>query len=137
MKKSSAAQGARSVLDNYRVVAIACVAGLVIMSLTLLLAAFVISSVDVPQSAISPIAIAAAVLGSFGAGFICTRMTKGGGLLYGLICGLVIFVLATICEVSFLNGSLGILALYKLIISVTAAMIGGVMGVNRRRKIRR
>lgn len=136
MKKIAAAQNPRSILENYRVIAIACLVGILITATVLLLAAMVISSIDFPQSGIAPVAIAASVAGCFGAGFICCRMTKGGGLMYGLICGLVIFLLCLLCEVSFLGGELGMLAVYKLIVCVTSAMIGGVLGVNKRRKIR-
>lgn len=136
MKRSSSPKPARTIPENYKVVAIACLLGIVITAVVLLLMAVVISSVDFPQSGIAPAAMFAAMLGCFGSGFICCHSTKSGGLLYGFICGSVIFLLSLLCELSILGGELGMLALYKYIICITSSMIGGVMGVNTRKKIR-
>ena len=132
MKKTG---GQRGVLDNYRVVALACGAGVALVAAVLFAAALVISSVDFPQSGIAPVAILASVIGCFGAGFLCARMTQSAGLLYGLLCGSIIFLLCLVCEVAFLGGGLGVLALYKYAICAISGMIGGVLGVNKRRKL--
>lgn len=136
MKRATAKTTPRTIPENYRVVGVSCLAGLLIIAAVLLLAAVVISSVDFPQSAIAPVAIGASVAGCFGAGFLCGGMTKSGGLLYGLVCGTVLFLLCLLCELSFFEGSLGMLALYKFVICVASAMIGSVLGVNKRKKVR-
>lgn len=136
MKKTPAGASVKNMTENYKVVAFSCLMGIIITAAMLFIAALIISSVDFPQSGIAPLAIGASVAGCFAAGFLCGRITKGGGLLYGLVCGLVIFFLCLLCEVSFMGGEMGILALYKLVVCVTSAMIGGVLGVNKRRKVR-
>lgn len=123
-------------LGNYKIVLMSCFIGTLISSLLLILSAFVISKIDFPQKGIALLAVVVSVIGSFFSGYICCKMTKSGGLLYGIICGSFIFLLSLLCEVSILNGEIGILGLYKFIIHLTAAMIGGVMGVNHRRKVR-
>lgn len=125
----------KTIPESYRAVGIACATGILIIATVLFLAALVISSVDFPQSAIAPVAIGASVAGTFGAGFLCARLTKSAGLVYGLVCGAILFFLCLLCEVSFLGGELGTLAVYKFVICITAGMIGGVLGVNRRRKV--
>lgn len=132
MKKNS---GQRGVLENYRVVALSCAAGLVLVAAVLFAAALIISSMDFPQSGIAPLAIGAAAIGCFGAGFLCARMTQSAGLLYGLLCGSILFLLCLVCEITFLGGDLGVLALYKYAVCAIAGMIGGVLGVNKRRKL--
>lgn len=136
MKRSSAKAATGSVSQSYRTVAIACLIGILITAAVLLLSAVVISSVDFPQSGIAPVAIVAAVLGCFVAGLFCGHATKSAGLLYGLACGSAIYLLTLLCEFSFLGGQIGVLALYKYVICATSAMIGGVLGVNHRRKVR-
>lgn len=136
MKRKPSSGGAKHMEQSYKTVGFSCLVGVLITTALLFLAALVISSIDFPQSAIAPVAIAAAVAGCFGAGFICARKTKSNGMLYGFVCGMVIFFLCLLCEVSFMGGEIGMLALYKLIICVTSAMIGGILGVNKRRKAR-
>lgn len=136
MKKIPTAANAKNVAENYKIIAFSCMLGVLTTAAVLFLSAFVISSVDFPQSGIAPLAIGASVAGCFAAGFICGKVVKGGGLLYGLLCGSVIFLLGLLCELSFMGGEMGILSLYKLVVAVTSAMIGGVLGVNTRRKAR-
>lgn len=136
MKKIPTAANAKNVLENYKVIAFSCLMGIITTAIILFLSAIIISSVDFPQSGIAPLAIAASVTGCFVSGFICGKIIKGGGLLYGLLCGILIFFLCLLCEVSFMGGDMGVLALYKLVVAVTSAMIGGVLGVNSRRKAR-
>lgn len=120
--------------DSYRAVAISCLVGIAIIAVILFLSAIVISSVDFPQRGIDPLAIAAMVVGSLASGFLCGRLTKSGGILYGLLCGTIIFFVCLACELAFIGGELGVLAVYKFAICAISAMIGGILGVNKRRK---
>ncbi|MEG1942297.1 MAG: TIGR04086 family membrane protein [Angelakisella sp.] len=136
MKKVPTGAGGKSILENYKVIVFACLIGIITTATILILSAIVISRVDFPQSGIAPLAIGASVTGAFVAGFVCGKITKNSGLLYGFICGLLIFFASLLCEVSFMGGEMGILALYKMIVAVTASMIGSVLGVNNRKKAR-
>lgn len=91
---------------------------------------------DLPHSAVVPISILAVAAGTILSGYCCARILRERGLLWGLCCGAVIFCLAFFCELMLLGQPIGILALYKFIIYAASGMIGGVLGVNKKRKVR-
>ena len=105
--------------------------GVLIAAIVLLVAAVLMTWVDLPQSAVSPISVAALGLGSLAAGFIAARRTGKNGLLLGAACGLGIFLVTLIAGLLSL-GSVQIgFALFKLAVSVLCGAIGGVLGVGR------
>lgn len=104
----------------------------------LLLCAFaVLMSVrDLPHSVVVPMSILAVTAGTILSGYCCARILREKGLLWGLCCGTVLFLLAFFCELMLLGQPIGILALYKFIIYAASGMIGGVLGVNQKRKVK-
>ena len=91
---------------------------------------------DLPHSAVVPMSILAVAAGTILSGYCCARILREKGLLWGLCCGTVIFLLAFFCELTLLGPVIGPLALYKFIIYAASGMIGGVLGVNKKRKVR-
>ena len=81
------------------------------------------------------VALAAVVAGCFAAGFFCGKALREKGLLYGFICGSILFLLAFFSELLLVGDKISVLLLYKYIIYIASAMIGDVLGVNRRRKV--
>ncbi len=136
MRKPSPADAKKNVLTQYKAVAFSCIAGIVTAFAILTLCAGVMSAVDVPHGAVVPMSILAMVAGCLLAGFLCARIVGSGGLLCGLICASMIFLMAVAAELFVAGGQVGILALYKYVACASSAMIGGVLGVNRRRKVR-
>ena len=78
--------------------------------------------------------ILAVAAGTILSGYCCARILRERGLLWGLCCGTLIFLLTLFCELMLLGQPIGILALYKYIIYAASGMIGGVLGVNKKRK---
>lgn len=72
-------------------------------------------------------------LGSFLSGFLCARLLRNRGLLFGALCGAVIFLPLFIAGY-FLSGGVTAVAAIKLAVTVCAAAIGGVAGVNLKKK---
>ncbi len=141
MKKSQSRRaqpqaGSGSILKQYKVVGISCVVGIVVIFCVLLLCAAVMSAVDVPHSAVVPMSVLAVVTGCLVSGFLCAQIHKSTGLVFGLLCGTVIFLLAFAAELLVVGNEVGVLALYKYVIYAASGMIGGVLGVNKRRKVR-
>ena len=100
----------------------------------LMLAALAVQAVDVPRSAILPIAIAAAAVGAVLAGLTAAAIAKQAGLLLGAACGLTLFLLILLAGFARYAGVSGGNALLKLAVLVLAGGVGGVLGVNMRKR---
>ena len=136
MKKMSVSSESKCLAECSKKICVGSMIGILTIAMVLFCGAFIMSKVDFPQSGIPVITIVALVIGAFVAGFVVARLTRCKGLLYGLACGTLIFFVCVFCELSFMEGELGVLGLYKAAISIIAAMIGGVLGVNKRKKAR-
>ena len=108
--------------------------GILCCILVLLLCSVALSIQDIPQGAIGPMAIGAAVAGSFVAGFCGAKIRREKGLLIGLCCGITIFLFIVLAGFAISGNSFGTLALIKLAVVLFSAMLGGVLGVNSKNK---
>lgn len=100
----------------------------------LMLAALLVQAVDVPRAAIMPLAIAAAAIGAFLAGLTAAAVAGQRGLLFGAVCGLLLWLLILLAGVARYTGVSGGNALIKLAALVLSGSIGGVLGVNLRKR---
>lgn len=117
----------RPVLVGVAVGLIACVGALMLMAL-------VVQSVDVPRAAILPLAIAAAAIGAFLAGLTAAAVARQKGLLLGAVCGLTLWLLILLAGVARYTGVSGGNAVLKLAVLLLCGGIGGVLGVNLRKR---
>ena len=76
------------------------------------------------DSALYPAAIIIEVLAVFGGSFIAAKMHGSRGLIIGLICGLLIFVL-----ILFLGDHSQVSIFFKLLYCLFAGMAGGFLGI--------
>ncbi len=134
---SVSGQADRGMLIKYgKPVAVSCLSGAAIATAILLVFSLVMSVRDVPAVLINPLACAAISVGSFFAGFICARLLRQRGMLLGALCGLLLFGLLLFTSLTLTGEAFGWIVLIKLVIVMTSAMIGGVLGVNTRRRRR-
>ena len=117
----------RPVLVGVAVGLIGCIALLMLMAL-------IVQSVAVPRAAILPLAIIAAAIGAFLAGLTAAAIAKQKGLLLGAVCGLVLWLLILLAGVARYEGVSGGNAVVKLAALVLSGGIGGVLGVNLRKR---
>ena len=111
-------------------------AGALTTAFVLMLFAGLMTVRDVPQMLIAPMAIAAIGAGAAVSGFVCTRITRIGGLVHGALCGGgMTAVLGAAGMV--MGGTPGIPALPRIFCIMLCALLGGVLGVNARRRSRR
>ena len=101
---------------------------------SLMLAALLVQSVDVPRAVILPLAIAAAAIGAFLAGLTAAAVSGQRGLLFGAVCGLLLWLLILLAGVARYAGVSGGNTLIKLAVLVLAGSVGGVLGVNMRKR---
>lgn len=136
MRKPASAPDTKNVVKFSRSLAVSVAMGVVLTFLILCAFAALMSVRDLPHSAVVPMSILAVSAGTILSGYCCACILREKGLLWGLGCGTVIFLMAFFCELMLLGQPIGILALYKYIIYAASGMIGGVLGVNKKRKVR-
>lgn len=107
------------------------VAGALTCLAVLLLLAALLAARDVPQTAVTPMAVAAAAIGAFVGGFVAAKIAGEKGWLFGAACGLLLFLLILVAGgLSMLRDIRGSMLLTKLGVMLAAAAVGGMAGVN-------
>ena len=117
-----------------RPVILGAVVGALCCTLLLAVMAAIVASQDIPKAAITPMAIVAAAAGAFFGGFAAARIAKEKGLLIGGTCGLLLFILVALAGFAFLKEIRGAYILVKLAVMLVLSALGGVIGVNLRKR---
>lgn len=117
-----------------RPILIGVLVGVIAGVLLLLAAAAVMASTQLPTGIVSPIALAVIAVAALVGGFTAARLSRERGLLYGAGCGLLIFLVVAIAGFSVVPSSQGAMLLLKLALTVGGGALGGVLGVNVKRK---
>ena len=108
--------------------------GAVVTFLMLMLLAVLLSAKDFPASAAVALSSIAAGIGAFFAGFLSARIVGHKGLLVGFITGIMLYLIITLISLAASAGDFTILSVVKLAIVLLASIIGGVCGVNTRKR---
>ena len=107
--------------------------GVVSCTLLLLAAAYLLKSVDLPLEVATPIAITIASVSALLGGWATARCAGSRGLLMGCACGGLLFLIVLLwglCRGGVDGGHTAI----KLAALIAAGAIGGVLGVNRKKR---
>ena len=131
----NAQEPTRAILHRWvRPLLVGLCVGVLCCTLLLLLAAFLIRSVEIPRAAVTPLAVAAAGIGAFAAGLAAALTAGQRGLVTGALCGLLLFIIILLAGLFRSSGiDLGYTAVKCAVLTVAGA-VGGVLGVNRRRR---
>lgn len=116
-----------------RPLALSLCVGVVCCTLCLLLAAMLVNTIDVPQEAIAPLAVCAAGMGAFAAGLTAGLVTGCRGLVWGSVCGAVLYLVLLLSGLIRTGGVDGGYALIKLAVLTLCGAVGGLLAVNRKR----
>lgn len=105
--------------------------------LMLLLLSFFITRVQtVPYEALPMLSVAAICPGAFAGGWLSARLNRSAGMLLGAVAGAGAMLLLLAAGAA--SGSeIGVAAILRLSAAVLSGAIGGVLGVNRRKKKKR
>jgi len=76
-------------------------------------------------------------LGALTAGIVCARKLKSKGMLAGLITGVVMYLILLLAGLISTGGGISSASLFRMIIVVICATIGGIVGVNFNFKFRK
>lgn len=116
---------------------ISAVVGVIFIALSVLLSAGMMMAADMPESYASPISGICVGVGALVSGFLASKKIKSGGIINGLICGGIIYLLILFFSLFISENGFSFNTLYHSLITIISAAIGGILGVNakNRRKI--
>jgi len=106
----------------------------VVTFVLLILFAVLLSIRDVPQPAVTPIALLAAGAGALAGGYCTTKIKKSKGLFYGALTSLLFFVILSIASAFLDHQTLSWLLFARLIVVLLCGSLGGIAGVNTKKK---
>lgn len=127
-------EGTVNVLQILRPVLWGTAFGALICLLLLFVMAAILTAQNVPQAAVTPMALVAAAIGAFLGGLIAARIAREKGLLIGALTGLLLFVILAIAGFIFVRDAHGSSAILKAAIFLACGAVGGIVGVNLRRR---
>lgn len=109
----------------------------ILISIVLLciFSAVIMTSGLLPTNITNYITIAVLSIGAFSGGFICAKITKSAALICGLITGISVFMLITVCGLIRNNESVTILTLIRLISTVLCGSLGGIVTLLKKERI--
>ena len=106
---------------------------LVVLSVLVLVLAFVLSMVDISSSVLNVISIVLLIITGFTAGIISARRIFKNGIKIGLFTGACLALLLLVVSGIVTNG-IGFECLSKMLVLIVSSTVGGVLGVNTRKK---
>lgn len=132
MKRHAASPEATGLQRYLRPTLISLACGAVACALLLLLFSAIVALTDLPRTLIDLFATISLAGAGFVSGYVCARQLREKGMLFGILCGSLIYLLVLLSGVSFLSEGFGLAAAFKCVAVVLAAAVGGVLGVNKK-----
>ncbi|MDK2802143.1 MAG: TIGR04086 family membrane protein [Oscillospiraceae bacterium] len=114
---------------------ISSIIGLSISIFITFLSAILIVKFSIPnyiQSIMSTISLA---LSGFTAGIISSKFIKSKGILFGFLTGIILSIYIILVSLLIFSSGITMLGISKLFIIIICSTIGGILGVNLKRKI--
>ena len=108
--------------------------GLLLTALCMVLFAAILAAYDVSDFLVTVFSLTALVLGAVAAGFTASKLYGKNGLLIGMVVGVVLFALILLVSLAINPQSVTIQTLIKLVVTVLCAGLGGILGVNLKRR---
>ena len=120
-----------------RSIIIGMLCGIAVITIATILLSFVlVISGAYPSKIIDFITLSFLALGGLTGGYISVRLNKASGLAVGAATGIIIFLIILIVGLIQSTGSVTIYTLFKLLILTLFSALGGVLGVNKQKKIK-
>ena len=111
--------------------------GGVVTTLLLLLMALLMTVKDFPQASITPLATVAAAIGAFIGGLTAARIAKQQGLLIGALCGALLYAIILLTGLAHAGELQASSVFIKWAILIACGAVGGIIGVNLKRRSHR
>ena len=105
------------------------IVGIVTTIIMLLFSTAFYLATDMNDALVSPLSALCVGVGSLLSGFLSSKKIKSNGILNGLICGGILFLLITFVALFFSGGGFSLISLIHSAIILVSGMIGGIAGV--------
>lgn len=137
MRSERAVRKDMQLVSSVRIVCWGVAIGAVVTVVLLLLLsyAFVIMK-NIPHRAITPLGIALSAVGAFFGGYTSGRISKQKGLLFGVITSLALFALLFLFGLILIQEPITTVSFIKMGVMLFLGAVGGILGVNKKTKIR-
>lgn len=133
MRKSADKKAAERIAATVAVAALACIGAVALLLFIFGAAAVKMDFSDGALSVMSGIALSA---GCFTAAYIVSSRRRKKGLVTGLFCGAVVFAVIFLMSIIFVRSFSAGGFISKLLIILSCSGIGGIIGVNSKRRFR-
>lgn len=129
----------QSRLDNFKNSRLYCAitsvfAGFGIIIACLMIFSLLITRIDVSDNVVTVLSCISLCVGAYCSGLICSKRKRKNGLLLGIFCGAVMFLLLMIFGAIFAKAAISLHFTSKLLMTLICGGLGGIIGVNSRRK---
>ena len=132
--KNEAAKSGSGTSKIVKSVMAGTVVGSVVLVLTACLVSFVIVKLQtVNAGTIAPAALLSACFGALAGGYTAAMIQKSMGMATGALCGFVMTLLFLLAGMA-AGGEIGTVTLLRSILMTLGGAVGGVLGVNKKRK---
>ena len=108
--------------------------GLLLTALCMVLFAAILAAYDVSDFLVTVFSLTALVLGAIAAGFTASKLYGKNGLLIGVAAGVILFALILLVSLAINPQGVTMQTLIKLVVTVLCAGLGGILGVNLKRR---
>lgn len=118
-------------IKKYKCFIVGTLSGIIVTTISLILFAVIFTALDLDTVYAHPIASVCCAIGSFFGGYISAKLCKSKGLINGVLTGFFIFLAVTLISLFVSGGSFTLMTIIRMIIILTSAAIGGILGVNK------
>lgn len=118
-------------IKKYKCFIFGTLTGIIVTTLSLILFAVIFTALDLDAAYAHPIASVCCAIGSLFGGYISAKLCRSKGLINGILTGIFIFLAVTIVSIIVGGGSFTLMTVIRMIIILTSAAIGGILGVNK------
>ena len=123
--------------NSLKSIIIGTLSGVFTISLLLLLTSMILThTLSIPDAVLSTLSMLLASFGTFIGAYISVRIMKSNGLLWGILNGLILFLIVFILGVINHTDLPSIASAIKCMAMVLSGAIGGIISVNKRKKSR-
>lgn len=112
----------------------ALMTGFLVLMGCLFLFSLIVSKIDMPDAAITVMSTVSLCAGAYAGGFCCAKKRRKNGLVSGVLTGFSMFVVIFLISLIFARTAVSISAFSKLMWAVVFGAVGGVLGVNSKRR---
>lgn len=117
-------------LIDYKALLLGIIVSFGVTLFVIVLEAFLMSVVDIPDTFASPLSSVALAVGSLVGGFFVSQKTKEKGMLQGGALGLALFAAVTLISLIFDSSGISLVTFIHAVITILSGCVGGILGVN-------